>query len=97
MRHWTRAQLNGRYEELRVRWAIHMVARPTTDSRQVENFRSLAAVELLLADVVEAAAEREDSTFLEFQALHQAARYRRSEAVYWRSEADRIAASAGSA
>ncbi|MFJ8966092.1 hypothetical protein ACIRG5_42550 [Lentzea sp. NPDC102401] len=92
MRHWTKTQLNDQYELLREQWNARLVSLPSDKLREIENFRSLAGIELRLADVVEAAADRKETTFLEFQALHQAARYRRSEAEYWRQQADKIVA-----
>jgi hypothetical protein len=59
--------------------------RPQTPEQRIEKYRSLAGIELRIADVVTAAAERLSTTFLEFQSLRQAARYRRDEAEKYRS------------
>lgn len=85
MRHWTIEQLNTAYESLRAEWHALNARRPATAERRIEKYRSLAAVELRFADVVTAAAEGPRTTFLEYQSLMQAARYRRTEAERYRS------------
>jgi len=92
MRHWTMEQLSSRYEALNGQRSELLRSRPAEETRQIEKYRSLAAIELCLANVLDAAFVVGHSTHLEIKAFLLARDHHRREAEHWRARAEEVAA-----
>lgn len=95
MRHWTLERLNTRFEELQTELvAIRLPRHPETDARKVERYRTIAALNLRIADLYNAAFKSSvlGKTHLELRAYLDSVHGFRASAAQWREHAARVAA-----
>jgi hypothetical protein len=91
MRHWTGAQFNAKYVELSERArAERLHLHGATGLRRIEVLRTLASLDLMTADLFDAASENTAiaSRLFEIAAYLRAARTCRTSAQEWRALAD---------
>ena len=91
MQHWTMRQFNAKYNDLSSRaHRLRLRLAKGTDAQDVELCRTLAALDLMIADLYDAASGSEaiGFTLFEISAYMRAADRRRSSAEEWRTVAD---------
>lgn len=94
MRHWTMRQFNARYAELTaLRLSVSLGLSTATGSRLVELYRHAAAIDLMFADLYDAATLSDAIGFSSFEmsAYMRATDQRRASAKEWREAANTLA------
>lgn len=93
MQHWTMQQLADRYAEVRTQSDDVLHTELTSLARKIERLRDLAAAELFLADIFDAAWMNATSR-LERNAFRNGASHHRAEAKIWRDAGNSLRAAA---